>query len=744
MESQKNTPSTGTPQSDSNSGPDRSRFLTTLGFDRLQLQAEQDSGDRSRGNLDPAGSSSEEELSEPVREVTTLSSAFDNTSSQPAERSQRGGVTREEPLLSGPRLETSDQNGLVLKADHSLEDSVPPVEDEQLLPKQAPTQPQDGPAIETVFEEERNFDVHELDEEIWQAIDQELRPDWPGLDVAEAELNLAPLKKVKKKSPEPTGPGLMAATSEIDVPVSDKPPANESGPEPEQPAVPENVSTAITVSCPSCNKGLTLQPQHLGIAGQCVWCDLPIIAAVSGVDQKVNVFPLATLPAEPSAPEETEVSNLEPPSLPDPSDRVVDQEEVPSSANEPAKVEEDSDPEENGADESEDWTNPVDGFAPLDSLAPMESNELQEEQPIGPQVSNVVISPFEEAIPQEDQGPGTADEPEKPGIESNPPAETSANLDSPWKAPVGPAEPFASISELDQTTEPELEPEGSVDTEPEPGVALPTEMPVLKTPASPNAVPLSQMDESGPTESANPMSISDQQPAMKSAFGSPAPNPEESPEPSFLPPVNNLPLPQETSTSPVSLPTENSLASTSTDTPSFSTQMPWETPSDADRVGNLASSSPDTTLGTVDEPSTETPTEPVSAPASIPPDTAAVPEVSLPGTDAPLPAPNPIAPGISVSPSQEKIRKPKGKSSKAAIFVALFGLISGIGLASFFLPMEGYFKDIKESVQSWIESSMGVDNEWVQPEPMPRQSSYEDEPDPFLTTTPPGSDTINY
>lgn len=46
----------------------------------------------------------------------------------------------------------------------------------------------------------------------------------------------------------------------------------------------------VDLSCPQCERGLSLRREHLGIAGHCVWCQTPIVAAVSGVDGQVAVF----------------------------------------------------------------------------------------------------------------------------------------------------------------------------------------------------------------------------------------------------------------------------------------------------------------------------------------------------------------------------------------------------------------------------------------------------------------------
>ncbi len=49
-------------------------------------------------------------------------------------------------------------------------------------------------------------------------------------------------------------------------------------------------SEIVDVACPECGNGLSLRREHLGIAGHCVWCQVPLVAATSGLDGVVRVF----------------------------------------------------------------------------------------------------------------------------------------------------------------------------------------------------------------------------------------------------------------------------------------------------------------------------------------------------------------------------------------------------------------------------------------------------------------------
>ncbi len=56
----------------------------------------------------------------------------------------------------------------------------------------------------------------------------------------------------------------------------------------------------IHLNCPKCDGELVLRNEHLGIDGACVWCEMPIVAAKSGVDGEVRVFPIFNAgPTEP-------------------------------------------------------------------------------------------------------------------------------------------------------------------------------------------------------------------------------------------------------------------------------------------------------------------------------------------------------------------------------------------------------------------------------------------------------------
>lgn len=82
----------------------------------------------------------------------------------------------------------------------------------------------------------------------------------------------------------------------------------------------------LRLDCPECRGSLVLERRHLGIEGACVWCHTPIVAAASGRDGSVRIFPIlgekAEAPSVPSAPSEKE------PVLPEP-EATFEVEETP-------------------------------------------------------------------------------------------------------------------------------------------------------------------------------------------------------------------------------------------------------------------------------------------------------------------------------------------------------------------------------------------------------------------------------
>ncbi|MCP5551786.1 MAG: hypothetical protein H7A53_12930 [Akkermansiaceae bacterium] len=99
----------------------------------------------------------------------------------------------------------------------------------------------------------------------------------------------APAEVPEPPAAEPTPePAASSSTGETETPPANDPegPVAESETAGEAAEVPE----ILNVLCPGCAKGLSLRREHLGVAGQCVWCQEPIVAAVSGMDGMVRLF----------------------------------------------------------------------------------------------------------------------------------------------------------------------------------------------------------------------------------------------------------------------------------------------------------------------------------------------------------------------------------------------------------------------------------------------------------------------
>ncbi len=105
----------------------------------------------------------------------------------------------------------------------------------------------------------------------------------------------------------------ISPTAKVEVPVSnsDSEISAEQDPAPVEARAEkdEEEDLSLALHCPSCEGELTLMPEHLGIQGNCVWCEVPIIAAKPSADGSVSVFAVQSSEGgspKVSAPEEIE------------------------------------------------------------------------------------------------------------------------------------------------------------------------------------------------------------------------------------------------------------------------------------------------------------------------------------------------------------------------------------------------------------------------------------------------------
>ena len=201
----------------------------------------------------------------------------------------------------------------------------------------------------------------------------------------------------------------------------------------------------VDVACPHCGKGLSLRREHLGIAGHCVWCSSPLVAAASAMDGMVRVFLLKS-DAEPTVAPVAENA----PESEEPKEESVPLPESPLTARElskPAVTEESAAPE---AVKPSEPAAPDPVVSPWSS-APAISEETEEDK--AEAESEVESAPGEKAVDAVKAEPenveGETVEPEVLGSveesETEPASAPSADA-SAWKMPTtGDASSAASL-----------------------------------------------------------------------------------------------------------------------------------------------------------------------------------------------------------------------------------------------------------------------------------------------------------
>ncbi len=73
------------------------------------------------------------------------------------------------------------------------------------------------------------------------------------------------------------------------APIDGLPSAPQGRPEEAETSTEED---RLRLDCPECGGSLLLENRHLGIEGACVWCHAPLVAAASGRDGSVRIFPI--------------------------------------------------------------------------------------------------------------------------------------------------------------------------------------------------------------------------------------------------------------------------------------------------------------------------------------------------------------------------------------------------------------------------------------------------------------------
>ncbi len=850
MDSQQNTPNV-TKTTELTDLEDRSRFLKSLGFARDQMtQADLSAQNAGSDNIEDDG--------------VMLSSNFEDDLELPGA-----------PMLMEPTRSLSELFGL---GELDLEESP----SDEIVPE-----------IPTRFTEESSFDLSGVDDATWNAIEGRLRPEPANWKNAEADLE-ANLKKktispaiaesvVNSKSEAQNSPQpppleddddlsevLNNSALDLEVEKAVEPPSNDDEPPHDE---------SLTVNCPSCERGLTLQPEHLGIPGSCVWCETPIIAVISGVDHSVGVFRLAVeepetietsdSPEKPAAeiehskladlpvpktetPEATEPKSKEKEEVAD--SPVVDdsKEEVEpvatesqlESETEPDQSTEESNPTDiSDADTPEaveaisetknnfPWNSPTGsknkGSTPHDVPTPIEVDSkllLDEitdpESVVETSDASLAVAPPFEVLPDPNKAEKTEVKDSSSEVTSVPPELDDPNLNSktatedsqqnteapapvkqaaspffdppqaqadkpeqngPEAEPISAASPLAPPTEKNETPTQPAEPASGPVDEASPVAPKATQNQTSETETQFKAVSpfdtLPETDEVAATDATNPPPI----PAT-SPFGSTETTPVED---GVAPPIKSV--------SPFDLPIEETPAEDDAAPPIKSTS-PFDLPT-AETITPLSDSKdplPELAMAAVID--SAAPPAKVAPAKDAPPakplpwdlkEKSSPPAADLPaakidsveaiepfpalGTEEALPPVNDApevdakkAPASDSAPvKKNRLRKKKSSSKRSgtAITIALLGLISGAGIASFFLPVGGYIENAKSSWTEWLDTKIEVENKQelealptpanepvAIPAPAPTsapkpqvQTTSGDEPDPFRPDKVPGS-----
>ncbi len=495
----------------------------------------------------------------------------------------------------------------------------------------------------------------------------------------------------------------------------------------------------MTLSCPKCDGELALRKEHLGVEGNCVWCESAIIAAESGVDGTVGVFLIQTEDVADEIPEEV-------PTIPE--------EQTNHSVSEPIKEEE---PAEFPVLEAKEEDSPgIPLFEKPDDLSPLSTIEnkpqIEQEKPSNTEFSSLPDSPGFADLPSARQL-----DPDNMKTEvsvektiGNPDLSTIP-VESSWsKLPTA----IDEVPELDPgngqtvddfTAPPEL-PSASTFAQlgheaawseplpdaPEADESALEEFPFLDSKSDPGEAPDSpaETDDSSPETPSFLESVSENQTTSEIAKESlsiekteePATNtddPSPSPEP--------FPKPVATSSSPF-LNTESNPESAKPgsegklkipdDVLSFLGSIEADDDNDGspgDPATNetedddeIAPNPEETALAEEEIETVEEEVAPLSKRERKKERRAAKKEAAkkdVTGPIVPLPAPGKL--------SVKSTSKMPGKTKIGLVSIA--GLVIGIGVASFFIPVQEYVDKARELMSEAFNKQIGLDPNWQPP-----------------------------
>lgn len=147
----------------------------------------------------------------------------------------------------------------------------------------------------------------------------------------------------------------------------------------------------ITLPCPKCQGELTLMREHLGIEGNCVWCQIPIVAAASGANGQVRIFPIQPETSVPG----TSVSEA-------PESQTAEKiEEVTAELAAPAELEMDASPLEAEEPKTEGFSTVDEEVIPDEAIVTEAPASETEPEPVEASIKDLteleIVSEFEKA-----------------------------------------------------------------------------------------------------------------------------------------------------------------------------------------------------------------------------------------------------------------------------------------------------------------------------------------------------------
>ncbi len=746
MESQNITPQPTKSPTISDSS-DRSKFLKSLGFDRMEGSRTQNASLSSRGG--GVEINDLEDIATPVREAMVLSSNFEDDLELP------GAMNLQEPVRTGFSNSPFADFGNATLEDEVHGESEDVVEADTSHFGEVIEEAVDEPVeVSSKFEPEVSFDIASIDDSVWAAVDHRMRPEPIDLSTT------PPRSGVKKKRAHETT--VRSAVKEARPPAMPPPLEDDPEPEtvvenevavvgndaPEEVALEEKIAIEepssergpLNLNCPSCDRGLTLQPEHLGIPGNCVWCDTAIIAAESGLDHTVNIFRIASdAPASPT-PAEVDLEEASPASEREEATAAVqDSSEIAEAKAEP---EEDSIPAGESKSAYSPWTDPVNTV-----------DEVAESSALSPSLDSPAATENEVAVPETTSPP--VQESTVPTLVAEPPKLTKSSpvveaeiVDGKEGLPEGEivADPTAgpSIQVAKLQPAPVVSDESHFEEKspfPDLSAPLPNSDEFPNAESVVNAEEINEASSSSPFEDLAPPTpfeepgVDEPFPETDSPFGESA---VDKPAPSFLESVatsNGSPFdrPFESEADDQDdLPMPGAFLSAG---PTGITASPFDPPVQADGLPEPHSHEPNSEGSSL----TGLPWEEVRDSSDLPgPNRGNAPATGLPVADGPRPPMQPI-PEPNRKPS---VKRSKSRKSRTAVVIAVLGLVSGAGIASFFLPVDDYVVNLKKSWVEWFELKADAGKEWSESAIVPETPAepFEVEPDPFASHKAPGAE----